>query len=183
MVSRTRPTVVNAVLFIAECVGALRAGHTLATNVTGVTKTITRQNRDGSWSFVIPRFFEGGTIIGGTKEPDNWDTEAHASAHDRLLEMGLENLPLALEGRSTTPDEISVIADIIGRRPTRDGGLRLEVEEQELGDHVDIKTVGKVIHAYGAGGRGFELSCGIGDDVADLADLLINGAKTMKPKL
>ncbi|CCF41970.1 hypothetical protein CH063_12090 [Colletotrichum higginsianum] len=35
--------------------------------------TVTRQNADGSWSFCVPRNFDGGTIVGGTKEPDNWD--------------------------------------------------------------------------------------------------------------
>ncbi|TVY32765.1 D-amino-acid oxidase, partial [Lachnellula cervina] len=32
------------------------------------TSTQTRQNSDGTWTFVIPRPLHGGTIIGGTKE-------------------------------------------------------------------------------------------------------------------
>lgn len=47
----------------------------------------------------------------------------------------------------------------MGRRPAREGGLRLEVEGV-----ADGKTV---VHAYGAGGRGFELSVGVAEDVVD----------------
>src|SRR5206468_4308798 len=28
--------------------------------------TVTRQNADGSWTFCVPRGFDGGTVIGGT---------------------------------------------------------------------------------------------------------------------
>jgi len=53
-----------------------------------------------------------------------------------------------------------VIRDIVGRRPAREGGMRIEIERI-----ADGKTV---VHAYGAGGRGFELSVGVAEDVVDL---------------
>lgn len=48
----------------------------------------------------------------------------------------------------------------MGRRPAREGGMRLEVEQVEDGK--------SIVHAYGAGGRGFELSRGVAEDVTAL---------------
>jgi hypothetical protein len=57
--------------------------------------------------------------------------------------------------------KFDVIRDIVGRRPARHGGLRLEVET--------LPDDREVIHAYGAGGRGFELSWGIAEEVSKMA--------------
>ena len=48
----------------------------------------------------------------------------------------------------------------MGRRPAREGGLRIEAEA--VGDEKNI------VHAYGAGGRGFELSRGVAEDATAL---------------
>ncbi|KAF7563696.1 hypothetical protein G7046_g489 [Stylonectria norvegica] len=39
-------------------------------------QTITRQHADGQWTFLIPRPLNGGTIVGGTKDPGDYDLEA-----------------------------------------------------------------------------------------------------------
>ncbi|KAI2463225.1 FAD dependent oxidoreductase [Annulohypoxylon bovei var. microspora] len=118
--------------------------------------TITRQNADGSWTFCVPRNFDGGTIIGGTKEPNNWDPNPSLEVRETLLQKFAATYPQIL-GRD---GKFTVIKDIVGRRPTRKGGMRLEKE-----------TVGEnktIIHAYGLGGRGYELSWGVADGVAQL---------------
>ena len=38
-------------------------------------RTITGQNKDGTWSFLIPRPCGGGTIVGGTKEHGDWESQ------------------------------------------------------------------------------------------------------------
>lgn len=61
-----------------------------------------------------------------------------------------------------------MIRDIVGRRPAREGGVRLEAET--------VSVVGKdgqtsnrvVVHAYGAAGRGYEISWGVAEDVKGL---------------
>jgi D-amino-acid oxidase len=64
--------------------------------------------------------------------------------------------------------KFDVIRDIVGRRPTREGGMRLEVEK------VEGEPVGrKIVHAYGAGGRGYELSWGVAEEVVNM----VGGAK------
>ncbi|KAL7620459.1 hypothetical protein AAE478_009454 [Parahypoxylon ruwenzoriense] len=118
--------------------------------------TVTRQNADGSWTFCVPRAFDGGTIIGGTKEPDNWDPNPSPEVRETLLRKFAATYPqiLGREGKFT------VIKDIVGRRPTRRSGIRLE---REIADGNKC-----IIHAYGLGGRGYELSWGVADEVAKL---------------
>lgn len=121
------------------------------------SETVTRQNADGSWSFAIPRNFDGGTVIGGTKEPDNWEAEPSPDTRTWLLDNIAVTYPRILQDAG---GEMRVLRDIVGRRPTRKGGMRLEKED--LGD-------GRlIIHAYGLGGRGYELSWGVADAVVQL---------------
>ncbi|KAK3693707.1 hypothetical protein B0T22DRAFT_47586 [Podospora appendiculata] len=117
--------------------------------------TVTRQNADGSWTFSVPRGFDGGTVIGGTKEPDNWDARPSAAVRGQLLERFVATYPKILGGK----EKLTVVRDIVGRRPTRKGGLRLEGEVVQAGRFV--------MHAYGLGGRGFELSWGVAEGVVD----------------
>jgi D-amino-acid oxidase len=145
----------------------------MVTDISNITKTVTRQNKDGSWNFIIPRGYNGGTIVGGTKEPSDWHTEPRAESREALLRGGKVLIPhgrdstrtSAAEGHSD--DDVRVVADIVGRRPTREGGMRIEVEEVDLQQDGGFK--GRVIHAYGAGGRGYEMSCGIAEEVVELA--------------
>ncbi|PWY94200.1 Fcf1-domain-containing protein [Aspergillus sclerotioniger CBS 115572] len=119
--------------------------------------TITRQNGDGSWSFCIPRPLGGGTIVGGTKEPHNWDPNPSLETRAKLLDNAAKWFPFE-EG---SEGKFDVIRDIVGRRPAREGGMRIEAEKLSDGR-------GVIVHAYGAGGRGFELSWGIAEDVFNL---------------
>ncbi|KAJ5165868.1 D-amino-acid oxidase [Penicillium capsulatum] len=133
------------------------------------TESITRQNEDGSWSFCIPRPLNGGTIIGGTKQPHDWDPNPSVETRERLLASAAKWFPFTPESNG----RFDVIRDIVGRRPAREGGMRIEVEKL---------TDGKsVVHAYGAGGRGFELSRGVAEDVVGL--MLENGLLREKASL
>lgn len=126
-----------------------------------VSATITRQNTDGSWSFCIPRPLDGGTVIGGTKQPHDWDPNPSPVTRSQLLANASKWFPFTPESEG----RFDVIQDIVGRRPAREGGMRLEVEKLGNGK--------QIVHAYGAGGRGFELSRGVAEDTAAL--MLENG--------
>lgn len=63
-----------------------------------------------------------------------------------------------------------VLRDIVGRRPTRLGGPRLDVEN--IDEH---KTV---VHAYGLGGRGYELSWGVAWEVM----LMVKDSVASRPR-
>lgn len=132
--------------------------------------TLTRQNSDGSWSFCIPRPLEGGTIIGGTKEINDWNPDAVLETRTKLLQDAAKWFPFA-EGRH---EDFDVICDIVGRRPAREGGVRLELEQIGTGRNSSGQGAGEVVtgtdmkkfvlHVYGVGGRGYELSWGIAEE-------------------
>ncbi|OAA76128.1 NAD(P)-binding domain protein [Akanthomyces lecanii RCEF 1005] len=118
--------------------------------------SISRHYADGSTSFCIPRNFDGGTIIGGTQEPNDWSPDPTPGLRLDLLKKLAETYPQILsKGVHFKP-----LRDIVGRRPTRKGGMRLEKEEVGLGRII--------VHAYGAGGRGYELSWGVAKSVGSV---------------
>lgn len=90
-------------------------------------------------------------------------------ARDRLLANARKWFPFTPESGG----KFDVIRDIVGRRPAREGGTRIEVEKL-----VDGKSL---VHAYGVGGRGFELSRGVAEDVVGL--MLENGLLREKAAL
>ncbi|KAJ9646116.1 hypothetical protein H2204_000778 [Knufia peltigerae] len=127
-------------------------------------RTITQQNKDGSWTFIIPRPLEGGTVIGGTKNPGDWSSGANEDVRRTLLERAAVMYPsIVVDGG------FEVIRDIVGRRPTRRGGLRLCTEMMEVKtEEGKGKRTLQLVHAYGAGGSGYELSWGVAKEVANL---------------
>ncbi|CAG9978562.1 unnamed protein product [Clonostachys byssicola] len=121
-------------------------------------KSVTRQCADGSWTFLIPRPNMGGTIVGGTKEEDDWRSEPRESTRKAVLQKAVECFPYFVDDVS----QFEVIRDNVGRRPFRDGGLRMELEELD-GDR-------RIVHGYGAGSRGYELSWGIAGKLVKLLE-------------
>ncbi|CUM67312.1 uncharacterized protein PRCAT00005005001 [Priceomyces carsonii] len=126
-------------------------------------ETVTHQSKDGAWTFVIPRPFFGGVILGGTKQPDDLcpyerleDTEAIKSRARKLFPE------LQINGK------FDVKKVNVGFRPARENGCRIEVEK------IENNTI---IHAYGAGGMGFELSYGVASKVNELLMQLFNTSK------
>ncbi len=134
--------------------------------------TITRQNADGTWTFCVPRGFDGGTVVGGTKELDNWDPEPSPAVRDQLLRRFAATYPRILDPAAATAPGYTVIRDIVGRRPTRRGGMRLEREEKQttlLSGSSPCSVL--LVHAYGLGGRGFELSWGVAGRAVELCEV------------
>jgi hypothetical protein len=77
----------------------------------------------------------------------------------RILELASRMYPPILN----KDGGFDVIRDIVGRRPAKKQGLRLEVEK--LRGQLQGK---KVVHAYGAGGSGFALSWGVAEVVVKM---------------
>jgi glycine/D-amino acid oxidase-like deaminating enzyme len=124
---------------------------------------MTLQTADGSWTYIIPRPLNGGTIIGGTKQPDDWNPCVEPSIREAILRRAAQLYPeLISNGLPPCAGGFDVLGDIVGRRPTRQGGPR--IEREKLGDKV-------VIHAYGVGEIGYKLSWGVAYRVLDLVSL------------
>ena len=123
-------------------------------------RTITLQHADGNWTFIIPRPLNGGTVIGGTKEANDWSSHVDISTRESILLRAAELYPPTITERlSPNNGGFKVLSDIVGRRPTRQGGAR--IEREDFGDKI-------IIHAYGLGGRGFETSWGVAAEVLKL---------------
>jgi hypothetical protein len=118
------------------------------------------QAADGNWTYIIPRPLHGGTIIGGTKQPNDWNPHAETSTREAILQRAALLCPdLINNGLPACAGGFNVLKDIVGRRPTRQGGPR--IERETVGNQV-------VIHAYGVGEIGYKLSWGVAHRVLDL---------------
>ncbi|KAJ4502875.1 hypothetical protein HRR83_009408 [Exophiala dermatitidis] len=159
-------------------------GQVVLTNLQA-NKTITRQNANGTWSFVIPRAFGEGTIVGGTKEPHDWDARARPASTETLVASALKDLGALDENdqKTSCSRPVTVVKEVVGRRPAREGGVRLEIEERasprQETDHgtknkFEENSTMTIVHAYGAGGRGYEISWGIADEVCGLVEQVMH---------
>lgn len=123
-------------------------------------RTITQFGGDGAFTFIIPRPLEGGTIIGGTRDARDWEDKPRAETRADILSRAAKMFPPILGDSG----KFDVIRDIVGRRPARNGGLRLEYESPR-----DDELHGrKIVHAYGAAGSGYAISWGVAEEVVKM---------------
>lgn len=103
---------------------------------------------------MIPRP-DGTVILGGTFQPDNWDTSVNHKTAQGIFERCAALDPGLSLSRGT-----EVLSHNVGLRPARRGGPRVEVENMQLPLENDLipvhhsprtKRVLKIIHAYGFG--------------------------------
>ncbi|KAI1607987.1 D-amino-acid oxidase [Exophiala viscosa] len=119
-------------------------------------QTVTRQCRDGSWAFLIPRPRGGGTIVGGTKEIGDPEEQPRPEAREKLLRNAVDFFPDFVD----SIDRFVVLKDNVGRRPWREGGYRFQTES--------VGPDKRIVHGYGAGGRGYELSWAAAEKIVAL---------------
>jgi D-amino-acid oxidase len=100
--------------------------------------------------YVQPRP-EGGTIIGGSYQKNDWSAEFDPDLASRMMERAVKWCPELTSGEG--PEKLDVIKHTVGLRPCREGGTRVEKE-----------LIGGVwvVHNYGHGGFGcmlFSIPC------------------------
>ncbi|CAK7211359.1 D-amino acid oxidase [Sporothrix bragantina] len=106
----------------------------------------------------------GGTVIGGTYQLGNWDSQPDLNTAARLLSRMAATHP-TLRAAGKTAADLDVIRHGVGLRPYRSGGVRLESEQ------IDLKEgSGKVwvVHNYGHSGWGYQGSYGCSNRVVEL---------------
>lgn len=113
-----------------------------------------RINQGSHYTYVIPRMFSGGAIIGGVTQSGVQEREVD----EKLRPDILKRVKALTKGDfdSITLDR-DVRKDIVAFRPGRKGGFRLETEAD-------------VVHAYGFGGLGYIFSYGVAGKVRELVD-------------
>ena len=115
--------------------------------------------REGTeYTYIIPRMGSGGVVMGGIKS-DRLDAEVDVELKSDIL----KRVNRITNGAFQDLDLTSV-TDILGFRPGRKSGLRVERE-------------GDVVHAYGVEGAGYIYSFGVAERVREMIDGVIAVAK------
>jgi glycine/D-amino acid oxidase-like deaminating enzyme len=97
----------------------------------------------------------GGVILGGTKQIGDDLDGVRENDTAEIIERARKLYPELFQRDGT----LDIRKINVGFRPARNGGVRVELER------IDGATV---VHAYGAGGMGYELSFGVGARVVQL---------------
>jgi D-amino-acid oxidase len=113
------------------------------------------------YTYIIPRMHSGGVIIGGVSQEGNHDREVDQKLRPDILAR-VKNIS---KDRLESVDlESPSTKDIVGFRPGRKGGYRLESE-------------GVIVHAYGFGGMGYIYGYGAALKVRDLVESVMKREK------
>ncbi|CCH45986.1 D-amino acid dehydrogenase small subunit [Wickerhamomyces ciferrii] len=113
--------------------------------------------------YIFPRK-EGGSIIGGTFQPNDWNSQPDSGLTKRMVSRAKKYLPELVDPSIGNPEEIDIIRENVGLRPARNGGPRIE-------------RVGSIIHNYGIAGAGYQASYGLAEIVVKLANEYSNKSK------
>lgn len=114
---------------------------------------------DNEACYVMTRAAGGGTILGGSYQKGNWESQPDPSLAVRIMKRAVAMCPSLTDGKGI--EHLDIIRHGVGLRPVREGGTRIERE-----------TIGnvRVVHNYGAGGAGYQSSYGCAQDAVDLIE-------------
>lgn len=110
--------------------------------------------------YIMQRAGGGGTILGGTYQKGNWESQPDPNTAIRIMKRAIEICP-ALVKPGQGIEGLSVIRHGVGLRPFRKGGVRIEKER--------IEGV-QVVHNYGHGGWGYQASYGCSEGAVTLVE-------------
>ena len=99
--------------------------------------------------YVMTRAAGGGTVLGGSYQKGNWESQMDPNLATRIMKRAVEQCPALTGGKGI--EHLDVVRHGVGLRPVREGGTR--VEKERLGGM-------RVVHNYGAGGAGYQSSYG-----------------------
>jgi len=123
--------------------------------------------------YLIPRPSPPGLVlVGGTFQPNDWDTSLSIPTAHRILTRAKELVPALAEPTTR------ILSHNVGLRPAREGGPRVEAQFVNVpskgplvpelsGASTDSKTT-LVVHAYGFGSYGYQQSWGAAEEVVRL---------------
>ncbi|RDA85910.1 hypothetical protein CP532_2721 [Ophiocordyceps camponoti-leonardi (nom. inval.)] len=118
--------------------------------------------------YLMQRAGGGGTILGGTFDPDNWASEPDPNIAIRIMTRAVEVCPNLAGGKGI--DGLSIIRHGVGLRPYRRDGARIETE---------ITADGlRIVHNYGHAGWGYQASYGCAERVVELVNEIQKEADT-----
>jgi hypothetical protein len=115
-----------------------------------------KDGKEAYTSYCIPRPGSGTTILGGTRDVDQWNTTPDEATTRTILERAGHLVPELMTGEDGGFEIVSVQC---GLRPARKGGPR--TEREVLPATKEGGAASKVVHAYGFAGAGYQNSIGV----------------------
>ncbi|ERS99603.1 hypothetical protein HMPREF1624_02963 [Sporothrix schenckii ATCC 58251] len=116
--------------------------------------------------YIMQRPAGGGTVVGGCYQAGCWNTEIDTNLTKRITNRARAMWPLGFDQTTHANMTLDVVAQAVGFRPVRKGGVR--VEKQLLARHNRW-----VVHNYGHGGWGYQGSYGCAEGVVELANEIL----------
>ncbi|KAL4963962.1 FAD-dependent oxidoreductase [Aspergillus stella-maris] len=113
-----------------------------------------RRGRDYTYALGRP---DGTVVLGGIKQFDNTSKKVDDDLRADIFRRIHENLPEDFP--SPAVKDFGIIRDIVGIRPQRAGGIRIEKE---------VLDGQKVVHVYGTSGGGYIFSWGLAREACKL---------------
>ncbi|ETN45548.1 uncharacterized protein HMPREF1541_09380 [Cyphellophora europaea CBS 101466] len=114
---------------------------------------------DDEACYVMTRAAGGGTILGGSYQKGNWESQVDPSLAVRIMKRAVGICPALTGGKGI--EHLDIVRHGVGLRPVREGGTRIEKEK--------IEGVW-VVHNYGAGGAGYQSSYGCAQAAVKLVE-------------
>jgi D-amino-acid oxidase len=128
-------------------------GQVVLVSNPGLHTSVRDEDNPAGLTYIHPRSRD--VVLGGTFEPGASDCTPNASIGQEILARCAALIPELGGAR--------VIDQLVGLRPARHGGVRLESDPAGLPGEV------RLIHNYGHGGAGVTLAWGCADEVVTLA--------------
>ena len=114
---------------------------------------------DDEACYVMTRAAGGGTVLGGSYQKGNWESQFDPNLALRIMKRAVERCPELTGGKGI--EALDIVRHGVGLRPVREGGTRVE-KEQIRGTWV--------VHNYGAGGAGYQSSYGCAQAAVKLVE-------------
>ena len=125
---------------------------------------------DDEMCYTMTRAIGGGTVLGGTYQLGNWESNPDPNVAVRIMKRAVELHPDLTGGNGI--EALDIVRHGVGLRPSRKGGVRVEKER------IDGNWV---VHNYGHAGWGYQGSYGCAERVVELVDEIL--AQTPRSKL
>ena len=111
--------------------------------------------------YVMTRAAGGGTILGGSYQKGNWESQVDPNLATRIMKRAVQQCPALTDGKGI--EHLDIVRHGVGLRPVREGGTRIEKER--------LRGSGTwIVHNYGAGGAGYQSSYGCAQAAVNLIE-------------
>ncbi|KAG0371016.1 hypothetical protein BC939DRAFT_499014 [Gamsiella multidivaricata] len=172
--------IINCAGFQARYLGGVQdlrcyqtRGQTAVVRASWIHETVTWISKTGSIMYVIPRT-NGDVVLGGSHEAHQNNESVSGTKTTHILRTIIDRYPKILTPGSSPAYAASldllckfdIVDQKVGFRPSRIGGVRVEVEHGRTGTGQHVL----IAHNYGHGGAGYQSSWGTAFDLLKMIE-------------